>query len=277
MMALGPVADLIARIRITLDGDRAATIASLARPPTPRVLGFVNAHAVNLCAADAAAQWAFMRVDVLLRDGIGMKLMMRMLGGAPGLNMNGTDLIPELMAQPHLRVALYGGRPGVAEAAAKNAVARGVNIVAARHGFAPEHTYLHWMEEDAPDLLILAMGMPLQEKLALKLRAASHTPRLIVCGGAILDFLAGRISRAPRWLRRIGLEWAYRLALEPRRLFMRYVVGNPLFVLRAVALALAPRSETSTAAVVRDSARTSARPVARPATASEKTNPAITA
>ncbi|MEX5624238.1 WecB/TagA/CpsF family glycosyltransferase, partial [Pseudomonas syringae] len=57
---------------------------------------------------------------------------------------------------------------------------------------------------------------------------------LIVCGGAILDFLGGKASRAPQWLRHLGGEWAYRLLREPKRLFMRYVVGNPLFLLRTL-------------------------------------------
>jgi exopolysaccharide biosynthesis WecB/TagA/CpsF family protein len=275
MMAVGPAAALVARLRLTPEGDRAATVSGLVRPDAPRVLGFINAHAVNLCAANASAWRDFMAADVLLRDGVGVKLMLRLLGRAPGANMNGTDLIPELMARPGLRVAFYGGRPGVAETAAEKVAANGVNIVAARHGYATEADYLRWMEEDAPDLLILAMGMPMQEALALKLRGASRCPRLIVCGGAILDFIAGRVSRAPRWMRRLGLEWAFRLAQEPRRLFHRYVIGNPLFVLRALVLALAPRKPAP--APMRVISRPAARPAARPVAASEKTSPAMTA
>jgi exopolysaccharide biosynthesis WecB/TagA/CpsF family protein len=56
---------------------------------------------------------------------------------------------------------------------------------------------------------------------------------VIVCGGAILDFLGGGATRAPAWMRRLGIEWLYRLAREPRRLFKRYVLGNPLFLSRA--------------------------------------------
>lgn len=77
------------------------------------------------------------------------------------------------------------------------------------------------------------MGMPKQEAVAAKL-AAIGGPCLIVCGGAILDFLGGKVSRAPEWLRRLGGEWLYRLLREPKRLFMRYVVGNPLFLLRTL-------------------------------------------
>ena len=69
------------------------------------------------------------------------------------------------------------------------------------------------------------------------LRAALGFPCLIICGGAIIDFLGGKIPRAPRWMRRTGLEWAFRLALEPRRLFRRYVIGNPVFIARTLSLA----------------------------------------
>jgi N-acetylglucosaminyldiphosphoundecaprenol N-acetyl-beta-D-mannosaminyltransferase len=70
----------------------------------------------------------------------------------------------------------------------------------------------------------------------MALRAALGYPCVIVCGGAIIDFLGGKTARAPGWMRRFGLEWAFRLACEPRRLFHRYVMGNPVFVSRALKL-----------------------------------------
>jgi exopolysaccharide biosynthesis WecB/TagA/CpsF family protein len=77
------------------------------------------------------------------------------------------------------------------------------------------------------------MGMPKQEAVAARL-AASGVPCLIVCGGAILDFLGGKVHRAPRWMRRLGCEWVFRLMSEPKRLFTRYVLGNPMFLLRTL-------------------------------------------
>jgi exopolysaccharide biosynthesis WecB/TagA/CpsF family protein len=77
------------------------------------------------------------------------------------------------------------------------------------------------------------MGMPKQEAVAARL-ANSGVPCLIVCGGAILDFLGGKVSRAPQWMRRLGCEWVFRLISEPKRLFTRYVVGNPMFLLRTL-------------------------------------------
>jgi N-acetylglucosaminyldiphosphoundecaprenol N-acetyl-beta-D-mannosaminyltransferase len=81
------------------------------------------------------------------------------------------------------------------------------------------------------------MGMPRQEEVAAGLREVLSHPCLIVCGGAIIDFLGGKTPRAPLWMRKTGMEWVYRLALEPRRLFQRYVIGNPLFLTRALRLA----------------------------------------
>jgi N-acetylglucosaminyldiphosphoundecaprenol N-acetyl-beta-D-mannosaminyltransferase len=65
------------------------------------------------------------------------------------------------------------------------------------------------------------------------LKASLKHPCVIVCGGAIVDFIGGKVSRAPNLVRTLGMEWLYRLYLEPKRLFKRYVVGNPLFLWRA--------------------------------------------
>ena len=75
------------------------------------------------------------------------------------------------------------------------------------------------------------MGVPLQEKWIDRHRAELNCGVALAVGG-LLDFVSGRIPRAPKWLRRLGLEWCYRLYQEPKRLFKRYVIGNPLFVLR---------------------------------------------
>jgi exopolysaccharide biosynthesis WecB/TagA/CpsF family protein len=76
------------------------------------------------------------------------------------------------------------------------------------------------------------MGMPKQERVARAIRSAADVHSLIICGGAIIDFIAGRFPRAPKWMRRHGIEWMYRLAHEPRRLLARYLIGNPLFLCR---------------------------------------------
>ena len=100
-------------------------------------------------------------------------------------------------------------------------------------GFHQKKTYLNFARKYQPALIILGMGMPKQEQVAELLRSNLEHPCLIVCGGAIIDFLGDRVPRAPLWVRNFGIEWIFRLLQEPRRLFERYVLGNPLFLLRS--------------------------------------------
>lgn len=213
----------------------------LAHPDRPRVLAFINAHAMNAVAEDARFYEALMDADLVLRDGIGMALLMALLHQPPGVNLNGTDLIPLILRRyAGAPIALFGTRePWLANSAQAlvRDLAPGASCVMA-DGFRATDDYLRLAQAHAPALIILGMGMPRQEIVALALRAGLNRPCLIVCGGAILDFLGGRMPRAPGVLRSLGLEWAWRLALEPRRLFRRYVVGNPVFMARALRMAL---------------------------------------
>ncbi len=206
------------------------------QPPRPRVLAFVNAHALNLAARSPAFAQHLAQADVLLRDGSGLALLLRGCGRPPGRNLNGTDFIPRLLhtcnGQP---VAVLGTRePHLqrAVAAIRQRLMPASPVVSA-DGFQDADRYVQLLRAQRPRLVLLAMGMPRQEALAVQLRAALDFECLVVCGGAIADFLGGKVRRAPPWLRRLGLEWLWRLACEPRRLFLRYVVGNPLFLLRA--------------------------------------------
>jgi len=227
---------LVGKLDVVPDAAAAQQLLDrLATPQVPTVLGFVNAHAMNLVVRDGAYHQALSAADVLLRDGSGMAILYRRLGLEPGLNMNGTDFIPRLMAAYRgRRVAFWGTRqPYLDQAAQRSAALYGVLPVSVHDGFASVDSYLQLARELQPELIVLGMGMPRQEAVAARL-AATGGPCLIVCGGAILDFLGGKVNRAPEWLRRLGGEWLYRLWREPRRLFMRYVVGNPLFLLRTL-------------------------------------------
>jgi N-acetylglucosaminyldiphosphoundecaprenol N-acetyl-beta-D-mannosaminyltransferase len=225
---------IIHKLRVVT--DRAAEqqlIAALSKPAAPTVLGFVNAHAMNLLADSAAYYQALSAADVLLRDGSGMTMLFRRLGLAPGLNMNGTDFIPKLLAAfAGRRVAFWGtDEPFLTNARQHSEALFAVNVVSVQHGFAEVDEYLNLARQMQPELIVLGMGMPKQEIVAARL-VASGVPCLIVCGGAILDFLGGKVTRAPQWVRRLGCEWMYRLLNEPKRLFRRYVVGNFVFLLR---------------------------------------------
>lgn len=215
-------------------------VSWLAHPDGPRILAFVNAHALNAVADSPRFFESLAAADVLLRDGSGMAILLRLLNQPPGLNLNGTDLIPKILGRSDGgTVALFGTQdPYLARARAVVAhrIAPGVRCVAA-HGFLDTARYLRLAAAYRPAVIVLGMGMPRQEEVAVALRSAIRFPCLIICGGAVIDFLGQKTSRAPGWLRRAGLEWVFRLALEPRRLFRRYVLGNPVFIARALRLA----------------------------------------
>jgi exopolysaccharide biosynthesis WecB/TagA/CpsF family protein len=212
----------------------------IAQPAEPLVLAFVNAHAMNSAAVDAKFFHSLMSADVVLRDGIGLAILLQLLNQPPGLNLNGTDLIPRIIARfGGQDIALFGTRdPWLAQAQSvvQDRLAPGSRCIVC-DGFQDVGAYIRLAVAHKPPLIVLGMGMPRQEEVALLLRGAVGYPCLIVCGGAIIDFLGARTSRAPGWMRRLGLEWLFRLVLEPRRLFKRYVLGNPLFLARALALA----------------------------------------
>lgn len=200
----------------------------------PTRLAFVNAHAANLCHKNPAFLADLLACETILRDGAGMKILYKMLGREPGLNLNGTDFIPELIDLYHDQpIALMGTAEPYLSRAADKIEARGATIVARIDGFQDDASYLSLAKRTRPSLIILAMGMPKQERVASYLAANLEYPCFIVCGGAILDFIGGKVTRAPAIFRKTGMEWFFRLIIEPKRLFNRYVIGNAAFLTRA--------------------------------------------
>jgi exopolysaccharide biosynthesis WecB/TagA/CpsF family protein len=217
---------------VATDHGRERTIAELCRPTRPVVVAFANAHGCNLAARDASFRQDLLAADVLLRDGAGAALLCHRLGRSPGINMNGTDLIPILVERHVGRTAAVFGTSEPWLSTAAEVVGLRCEVVTVADGFLDDASYVEALRRRPADLVILGMGMPRQERVAQLLRDATGRPCLIVCGGAILDFMGGRVSRAPAVLRRFGLEWTWRLLLEPRRMFRRYVVGNAVFLAR---------------------------------------------
>jgi N-acetylglucosaminyldiphosphoundecaprenol N-acetyl-beta-D-mannosaminyltransferase len=227
-------------VRVRTDRGEQQLLDLLAQPAEPTVVAFVNAHAMNSAAASQKFFEALVSADILLRDGTGMALLLRLLNQQPGLNLNGTDLIPKIMGLYAGRsIALFGTEEPYLRRARQRVMTRlspGARCITT-HGFREIEDYILLAAAHKPSLIVLGMGMPRQEEVASVLRAAVGYPCLIVCGGAIIDFMGGKTARAPSWMRVAGLEWLYRLTQEPRRLFQRYVIGNPLFIARAFSLA----------------------------------------
>jgi beta-1,4-glucosyltransferase len=208
----------------------------ITRTDKPVVVGFLNQHAYNLIEQRPAIKENFRAIDYLLRDGIGIKMACKANGLVPGLNLNGTDFIPALVtrlrqgaSQPQF-FAFGTQQPWLSNGAA---ALTGASDVVVLDGFREPKAYVELFQATCAGtglaVIVLAMGMPKQEEVAQKLKAAITGPAIIVCGGAILDFASGRVERAPALMRRTGTEWLYRLCKEPARLFQRYVIGIPLF------------------------------------------------
>lgn len=229
---------LVGKIRVISDADdESLLLEELATVNFPKVVGFVNSYAMNSVVENTAFFNALYSADILLRDGSGMAMLFKRLGINRGLNMNGTDFIPRLLeAYRGRRVAFWGTQePYLRQAISLAQSKYGVKVVSFHHGFDPERVYVKLAAEYKPDLIILGMGMPKQEKIAAMIRN-KHIPTLVVCGGAVIDFMGNKIKRAPMWIRQLGFEWLYRLLLEPKRLYKRYVLGNPAFIFRLLRL-----------------------------------------
>ncbi len=205
----------------------------------PMMLAYANAHSLNLVTRDPALRKALDRSDLVLNDGLGVNLAARMRGERFPDNLNGSDFtvrLLQLAARCGWGVFLLGGEPGVAETAARRLTERidDLRIVGTCHGYTNESDELlvQRIRDADTTLLIVALGVPLQEIwLDRNLHA---TGALVGVGvGAFLDFSAGRVRRAPRWMNVLGVEWCFRLVQEPRRLWRRYIVGNPIFLIRA--------------------------------------------
>ena len=176
----------------------------------------------------ADARW------LVLNDGLGMDIASRILFGARFAdNLNGTDFVPSLLrALPQgTRVFLFGAQTAsVSAAATALAQTTPVNICGWREGFpADDRDVVAAIDAAAPEVLLVALGNPRQELWML-----DHADRLgatVVLGvGALFDFLSGRARRAPPWIRRIRMEWMFRLTQEPRRLARRYTWDLVVFL-----------------------------------------------
>lgn len=229
---------LLSKIRVVNSlEDEALLIHELTHLSETKILAFVNAYAMNSVVTDLDFFKAINVADILLRDGAGMSMLYKKRGLNQGLNMNGTDFIPKLLeAYKGKKVAFWGTQAPYLEQAALAAQSQfGIQLVSTRHGFDEAQAYVDLALHRQPDLIVLGMGMPKQEKVAAMIRDTGGRC-LIVCGGAIIDFMGNKVKRAPQWVRKIGCEWLYRLVLEPKRLYKRYVFGNPIFILRTLRL-----------------------------------------
>ncbi|PTM97725.1 WecB/TagA/CpsF family glycosyltransferase [Mycoplana dimorpha] len=216
--------------------DFAARVADL--PVGQTTIAFLNANNANLMLSDAEYRNALER-QLVLPDGHGVDIASKLLHGHPfPANLNGTDFVPALLTymETPKRIALIGAERDVLLRAAEKFKAHTPwhEFQAVSDGFfdrSKSDAVMAKVRELQPDILLVAMGSPVQEKWIDRHVTPGHA-RLVISVGALFDFVAGRVPRAPVRMRRFRLEWLYRLMQEPQRLWYRYIVGNPLFLYR---------------------------------------------
>ena len=230
-------------------------IASMVESKAGGAVFTPNVDHVVKAERDDAFREAYARADLCLADGMPLVWASRLLGPSLPEKVSGSDLLLPLMqlaAERRWRVYLVGGGPGVADETGQRLRAEhGVQIagtdspVVGPDGAADEsERTLERLRAARPDLVLVAFGAPKQE-LWIDRFADQLAPAVAIGVGASLDFLAGRVRRAPAWMSRAGLEWLFRLAREPRRLWRRYLVEDPAFIVIVARNRRAARAQAS--------------------------------
>ena len=175
--------------------------------------------------------------DMVLVDGKPLVWISRLHGKPLKAKISGSDLVPllcEVAAEKGYRIFIIGGKDGIAEQAREKLESRFpqikiVGTYAPPVGFEKNESELDKINQMIsavhPDLLIACFGCPKQEKWIYE-NIEKYDAKVSICAGATVDFLAGRVKRAPRWMCEHGLEWFYRFLQEPKRMFRRYFVDD---------------------------------------------------
>jgi alpha-1,3-mannosyltransferase len=205
-------------------------------------VSFANAHTLNLASANHRFR-AALKNFLVLNDGLGVDIASRYKFGSPfTANLNGTDFMPHFLAHTRhrLRIFLVGTSDAAVTAAAQRLRGRYPRhtVVGQRNGFftGPEdiEETCRGIRAARTDCVLVGMGNPLQE-LWIDEFGEKTGAKVLFAVGALFDFEAGNIRRAPAWIRSLRCEWVYRLLQEPRRLAHRYLVGNVLFLSKVLA------------------------------------------
>lgn len=209
------------------------------------MIAYANVHGLNLACERPWFRAFLNRSEVVFCDGFGVKWGARLLGQSIPQRFTPPDWLDRLasMAGRHgFRLFLLGARPGVADKAAARLQARspGVQIVGTQHGYFDKtagsienEAVLQAINAAQPHILIVGFGMPIQERWLLENWRHIEAPVALPVGAAF-DYIAGETQRGPGWMTDHGLEWLSRLVIEPRRLWRRYLIGNPLFLWRVL-------------------------------------------
>jgi len=219
--------------------DLAATLARVdefIRAGRPHYNIAINAAKIVEYQDDAALRAAIDEAHLLTADGQAVVWATRLLGRPLPERVAGIDLMQALLEHAARRgyaVYLLGARAEVVTRCVAKIRERhpALKIAGFRDGyFKDARAVIDEIRAARPDILFLGFGTPAKEYFMHRHHRALGVPFIMGVGGTF-DVIAGLVSRAPRWMQRSGLEWAFRLAQEPRRMWKRYLVGNTKFAL----------------------------------------------
>jgi N-acetylglucosaminyldiphosphoundecaprenol N-acetyl-beta-D-mannosaminyltransferase len=217
-----------------------ATTPAKRCPVGARGVFFVNAHTLNLAAADPEYRAVLRGAAYVFGDGTGVRWAGYLQGLRVQDNLAGTDFVPQLFretANRGYRYFLLGSDRQTIRRAAVYAAETfpGWGQAGYHHGYLTTADLtarvIRQINRARPDVLLVGMGNPTQERW---IHHHQHLLRLPVCMGigGLFDYWAGNVTRAPQWLRSLGHEWVWRLWQQPADKAKRYLVGNPRFLMR---------------------------------------------
>jgi N-acetylglucosaminyldiphosphoundecaprenol N-acetyl-beta-D-mannosaminyltransferase len=222
--------DLIEYIRLSLNDNK------------KRIISYVNIYALNLAYELEWFRNFINRSDIAYCDGFGLILASKIFGTPLRYRFTPPDwiylLLDKLDCNP-CRFFLLGSKPEVVKTAAEKIISYKPDImVRFYHGYFEKErqsmeneAVLSLIHDFKPQILLVGLGMPLQEKWISE-NFDDIQADVILPVGALFDYMSGNVKRAPLWMTNHGLEWLGRLYYEPKRLWKRYLIGIPLFYLR---------------------------------------------
>lgn len=212
-----------------------AAVEQMLRNGGQHIITTPNPEMLVAARKDDEFREALNRADLALPDGFGLMLAARFLSTPLKERICGSDFVWDifaLAAEKGYIIYFLGGKEGVAQKAAKNLKPQFPNLKIVGVDSEPQFDRIR---AAAPDILLVAFGHSKQEKWIARHLGELPSVKIAMGVGGVFDFISGRVRRAPRFMRLIGLEWLWRLAREPRRVtrIWRAVVVFPCLILRA--------------------------------------------
>jgi N-acetylglucosaminyldiphosphoundecaprenol N-acetyl-beta-D-mannosaminyltransferase len=207
----------------------------------------VNIHAMNIAHSDRMFSKILNNAEIVFCDGAGVRLGARLLGYKLPSRITYADWIYQLSAFCELNnfsLYLLGSKPGVAEIAASKLKERYPNLIIngcydgyfEKEGIETDQV-INEINQCNPNIVIVGFGMPAQEKW-IAANASRINTNIFLSGGACFDYVAKKVPRAPKWMLQSGMEWLFRLIIEPKRMWRRYIIGNIIFMVRILGFKL---------------------------------------